>query len=95
MPIKHYLYRMCLVNKSLHFGIEIKAVLEGRGFRPNFLGNFQSWTHLNSQKPGFWSPCAGSGEVDRRKNPVSDDPCDRQLMSVGIAKWNETQPTLI
>jgi hypothetical protein len=38
MPIKHYLYRMCLLNNSLHFGIEIKAVLEGRGFRPNFLG---------------------------------------------------------
>ncbi len=65
--------------------------------------NFQSWTHLDSQKPGFdfaqpagfWSPRAGSGEVDPRKNPVSDHPCDRQLMSVGIAKWNETQPTLI
>jgi hypothetical protein len=38
MAIKHYLYRMCLLNNSLHFGIEIKAVLEGRGFRPNFLG---------------------------------------------------------
>ena len=50
---------------------------------------------MDSQKPGFWSPRAGSGEVDPRKNPVSDHWCDRQLMSVGIAKWNETQPTLI
>jgi len=57
--------------------------------------NFQSRTHFDSQKPGFLRPCAGSGEVDPRKNPVSDHPCDRQLMSVGIAKWNETQPKLI
>jgi hypothetical protein len=42
MPLKHYLYRMCLLNNSLHFGIEIKAVLEGRGFRPNFLGKTRS-----------------------------------------------------
>gem|GEM_PF-3474789 len=57
--------------------------------------NFQSWTHLDSQKPGFLRPCAGSGEVDPRKNPVSDHPCDRQLMSVGTVRVNETQPTLI
>ncbi|WP_445248415.1 hypothetical protein [Microcoleus sp. OTE_8_concoct_300] len=50
---------------------------------------------MDFQKPGFWSPRAGSGEVHPRKNPVSDHRCDRQLMSVGIAKWNDTQPTLI
>ena len=57
--------------------------------------NFQLWVHFDSQKPGFLRPRAGSGKVDPRKNPVSDHRCDRQLMSVGIAKWNETQPTLI
>ena len=29
---------MCLLYDSLDFTVEIKAVLEGRGFRPNFLG---------------------------------------------------------
>jgi hypothetical protein len=31
---------MCLLYDSLDFTVEIKAVLEGRGFRPNFFGNF-------------------------------------------------------
>jgi len=57
--------------------------------------NFQWWTHLDSQKPGFLRPRAGSGEVDPRKYPVSDHRCWSPLMSVGIAKWNEAQPTLI
>ena len=29
-------FNVCIFNYSLHF-VEIKAVLEGRGFQPNFL----------------------------------------------------------
>ena len=35
--MNHYAYKMCLLYNYLHF-IEIKSVLEGRGFRPKFLG---------------------------------------------------------
>jgi hypothetical protein len=36
-PINHGVYKMCLVDNYLHFTVEIKAVLEERGFRPTIL----------------------------------------------------------
>ena len=64
---KHYVYKMRMFNHSLHF-IETKAVLEGRGFRPQIFGKeqVQSWTHFDAQKPGFLLD-AVCNEVDARK----------------------------
>ena len=42
--INHCVYKMCLLDNSLHFKVEIKAVLEGRGFRPTIFGNFRTVT---------------------------------------------------
>jgi len=42
---------MCLLDNSLHFTVEIKAVLEGRGFRPTIFGNLYSYGLTKNKKP--------------------------------------------
>ena len=39
---KYCVYKMRMFNHSLHF-IETKPVLEGRGFKPNFLVKIKGW----------------------------------------------------
>ena len=41
---------MCLLDNSLYFIVGIKAVLEGRGFKPKTFGNIWNFYPYKTQK---------------------------------------------